>query len=752
MIGRRPDSYRPTATAGRVSSAAFVAVLVALAAAGGLGRAAAPAWASPAAAPPAAQRLNLDAYPRGRASDLEERYREWLEREVYWIITDPERDVFLRLDSDAKRDRFITEFWVRRDPTPGTPRNEYFLSHYERLAHASRVFGRNTPLDGARSDQGRIWILLGEPKNRQVLDNTPIMYPVEIWFYGVDPGLGTAPFFYVVFFRERGMGEYEFYSPVADGPAALLNPAGEQYVRQLGGQQRQSFWRRDDRYADVRDAFREISPDLSRAAFSLIPSEGGGNPSLRSEMAMAEIFELPDRIMPESDWAVRILTDTVESAVRFEALALEGRAIGLIAPDGTSFVAYVVATDGQGLNWSEYDGDHFLTFGIASSLTQGNTVLDVVPSRVVEAQMDDDMARRGRAAPVYFVDRQPAVPGRLRLEVVMENNLTRRYARGEFEVDVPAPDPAELRLGQPILCLDLQRSREQYDPYAQQFPFQVGDARFMPTLQGPIATGAEFFVFNQVYVPVDHGEPIRISYQLIDESGAIVARKATALRPDLADRFGVINHYTRISLANVSEGKYQLRVQRAGVGGAEFLLPLSVVDDAEWPLLQAESSPPPSDPEVAKRLAGQHLVLEQFVAAEALLRDARERNPDDAEALRMLIRTLEAEDRSEDVRLMLEPLVTQRPNDADLLAKLGEVNARLQRHEDAVRYYERLRLVRGDEAGTLNALAAEYIALQQVVRAIELLRRSLEIDPDQSRVRALLELAETEGEAAAPGR
>src|SRR5580704_11274284 len=56
---------------------------------------------------------------------LEKGYKEWLERDVAYIITKDERNTFLRLTSDATRDQFIQNFWEIRNPTPGSPENQY---------------------------------------------------------------------------------------------------------------------------------------------------------------------------------------------------------------------------------------------------------------------------------------------------------------------------------------------------------------------------------------------------------------------------------------------------------------------------------------------------------------------------------------------------------------------------------------------------------------------------------------------------
>jgi len=78
---------------------------------------------------------------------LSEAHKKWLEEEVVYIITPAEKDVFLKLETDRERDNFIQEFWRQRDPTPGTPRNEFREEHYLRIDFANRTFGRGTPVE-----------------------------------------------------------------------------------------------------------------------------------------------------------------------------------------------------------------------------------------------------------------------------------------------------------------------------------------------------------------------------------------------------------------------------------------------------------------------------------------------------------------------------------------------------------------------------------------------------------------------------
>ena len=85
---------------------------------------------------------------------LEKKYEEWIKEEVIYIITPIEKEVFYKLETDRDRNLFMEEFWRQRDPTPGTPRNEFKEEHYRRIEFTNKAFGRGTPIKGWRTDRG----------------------------------------------------------------------------------------------------------------------------------------------------------------------------------------------------------------------------------------------------------------------------------------------------------------------------------------------------------------------------------------------------------------------------------------------------------------------------------------------------------------------------------------------------------------------------------------------------------------------
>lgn len=92
-------------------------------------------------------------------------YMKWMTEDVVYIITAEEAPAFQNLTTDEEREKFIEQFWLRRDPTPGTPTNEFKEEHYRRIAYAIRRFADTgaLPVPGWETARGRAYIVLGPP-------------------------------------------------------------------------------------------------------------------------------------------------------------------------------------------------------------------------------------------------------------------------------------------------------------------------------------------------------------------------------------------------------------------------------------------------------------------------------------------------------------------------------------------------------------------------------------------------------------
>lgn len=160
--------------------------------------------------------------PARTQAPLAPAYQRWLDEDVVYIIFAEERVAFLGLTTDEERNQFIEQFWLRRDPTPGTAENEYKDEHYRRIQYANEHFSSSLPLPtgaGWRTDRGRFYISYGKPDELESHPSggsyqrpadqgggTTNTYPFEIWLYRYIQGVGTNVV--LEFVDSRGTGEF----------------------------------------------------------------------------------------------------------------------------------------------------------------------------------------------------------------------------------------------------------------------------------------------------------------------------------------------------------------------------------------------------------------------------------------------------------------------------------------------------------------------------------------------------------------
>jgi hypothetical protein len=72
--------------------------------------------------------------------ETEAYFEKWLNSDVTFIISEAEEEVFSDLITPEEKERFIEQFWYRRDPDTKTPINEFKDEHYRRIAFANERF------------------------------------------------------------------------------------------------------------------------------------------------------------------------------------------------------------------------------------------------------------------------------------------------------------------------------------------------------------------------------------------------------------------------------------------------------------------------------------------------------------------------------------------------------------------------------------------------------------------------------------
>ena len=83
-----------------------------------------------------------------------------------------------------ERKASFDEFWQKRDPTPGTPRNELKEEFFRRVDFANQSFTElRSGREGWRTDRGHVYITNGPPDEVERQPTDMNMPSAEIWYY-----------------------------------------------------------------------------------------------------------------------------------------------------------------------------------------------------------------------------------------------------------------------------------------------------------------------------------------------------------------------------------------------------------------------------------------------------------------------------------------------------------------------------------------------------------------------------------------
>ncbi len=653
-----------------------------------------------------------------QATKLPERYKQWLDEEVVYIISPVEQDVFLKLQSDRERDLFIEAFWKQRDPTPGTPANEFRAEHLRRLAHANRVLGRDTTRAGWRTDRGRIYIILGEPQDIQRYEGRSGVYDTEVWFYQGKTDLGLPSGFNLVFFRPRGHGEYKLYSPVGDGPQALL-------TGYFGG---------PGDYQSAYEKLRQIEPTLAAASLSLVPGEetgAYGRPSLGSDLLIQRIETSPVRSVT-AKYAQKFLEykDIVE--VEYTANYIESEALVKVFRDpmGLYFVHY--ALEPSRLSVNRHDDTYYTTLKVNGRVTTLDGRLVLQFDKSVSLEMTEDEMRAASHAPFNYQDLFPLVAGDYQFSVLLKNEASKEFTSVEMAVRIPQGG-ADVQLTQPLLGYRTAR----LDPGQRTMrAFRLGSVQIY-CQPGRVFTSNETltvaFQVNNLTEELARKGEIRIELLKDGEPFRELRRRASDHRelPDILEE---------IPLADVPPAHYMVRVSFL-VGAAEVVsaaeeFDLSFAEAVPRPWFSSRVLPEAGDPVYSEVIGAQLFNLGRFAESRIFLERALAKKPGSPETAVSLGRVYLALDDPEAVLRIVTPFL-DRPEPAryELYLLAGDARGRIGDLAGAVEVLDRAVSHYGVNALLLNAIGNAYAAMGKRDEALAAYERSLQLSPEQPEIR-----------------
>jgi GWxTD domain-containing protein len=140
----------------------------------------------------------------GYFADMNEKELNVAEAPLALIAKSGELSVYSDELSLAAKRKLLSQFWTRRDPTPGTPQNEAREQFYSTISYTNKTYreGGRAATPGWKTDRGRIYTRNGVPDEvlrRSQQGNAP---PYEVWRYTRGKGR------YYIFADRTGFGAY----------------------------------------------------------------------------------------------------------------------------------------------------------------------------------------------------------------------------------------------------------------------------------------------------------------------------------------------------------------------------------------------------------------------------------------------------------------------------------------------------------------------------------------------------------------
>jgi len=442
--------------------------------------------------------------------------KKWADGPVRYLMTYDEQSELLEFKTPEDIARFITKFWARRDPTPGTFENEYRRMFWTRVFDANKRF-RSSTTPGWKTDRGKIYILLGEPDN---IETNMSDRGGERWTYKRQFSKVTAPEYYVVFTIHADewtlSSDPNVTSPFYDFQGTVMD-AGS------GG---------PARVAQAIAALDAVQVASVQA-----------NIDLGNEIQVASNPELVLATVNTRDFV-----SAFSAATKFEFFR---------AKDGSTFVNVCGL-----LNAAE------LYAGAAGGISHQRLYASLEPTVPGGATR---YATNEKSPAVYDLARGPepgglvgvwsgvaVTAGRYRVTMALEDSFTGRLGRATAEIQVPDYSGTALALSTPVLASSLGEASDRMNVVARS--------------SGVFKKSEEFGIYYEVYgIEPAAGKgagsategtpgatvPFDVSYQFYRETGD--GPQAIAHPLDFKDRSGASQGWS-FPLAKWPTGKFQVQI------------------------------------------------------------------------------------------------------------------------------------------------------------------------------------------------
>ena len=489
--------------------------------------------------------------------ELKGGYRTWLNQDVVWIITDEEAKTFKSLSNDEERDAFIEQFWLRRNPNPDSPENEFREEHYRRIAYANEHFAAGKP--GWKTDRGHIYISFGKPDS---IDSHPSggayerpmdegggetsTFPFEVWHYRYLEGIGDN--IDLEFVDTCQCGDYHFTIDRSEKDALAKVPgAGLTQWEEMG-------------MAKKADRFKGGIENLGTGPNS---SSQASKEFDRIELA-AKIFAPPPIKFTDLDNFI-----SEHKVLNGPIFPFDVRTDFVKVTDSTVLVPVTVQLKNSDITFVTKDG---VSKGVVNILIKVTTLTHkTVQSQEDTVEVDEpaELLERARTGKRVYWKALPLVPGLYRLDIAIKdvNNPDHLGLYGS-SLEVPAFRDEKLATSSLILGdeMNLVSSRD-----IGEGSCVIGNTHICPRVSPNRATPVSFKrnqqlnfwmqVYNLGINDSTKSNEATVVYQIVDTATNTVVFEKEMESKDLGAHSDQLTVEKSLPMAGLQPGKYSVTIK-----------------------------------------------------------------------------------------------------------------------------------------------------------------------------------------------
>ena len=426
-----------------------------------------------------------DPNERKKKDELKSVYKKWLDEDVNYIITDEERKAFKSLKTDEERDSFIEQFWLRRDPDPDTPENEYKEQYYERIQYANEKYASGIP--GWKTDRGRIYIMFGKPDEIESHPSggsydrpsyegggTTSTYPFETWWYRYIEGIGSD--IEIEFVDPSGSGEYRIArSPDEKDALKYVPNAGLTLAESLG------LSTKADRitgggYQSQNGMFGGRAKDQPFEKLALL-----------ADLQRPPAIKFPD-LQVKADLP-EVASDILPYSVRTDFMRLSGESV---------VTSFTVQFDHQDLSFKNVGGIYGSTVNIYARLTglsgrRAGQFEDILQT----GRYTEDQLAVGQSQRSIYEKNVVLPPGRYKIDVVARDVVSGKTGIVHHSFEVPRYQEKQLATSTLMLASSIEKISGR--ALLGDEHFIKGRYKVMPFVSGIYKPGQNLALYLQVY-------------------------------------------------------------------------------------------------------------------------------------------------------------------------------------------------------------------------------------------------------------